>query len=75
MSSSPHFPQSEIERILELHQAKAAAIFLLIKENYPDENLFTLQTSLLILLAPICENQALRSQMIKQIQLNLTIGE
>jgi len=45
------------KKLLLSHQAKAEAIFTLIKNNYPDENLYTLRQALLVLLIPILDEQ------------------
>lgn len=43
------------EEVLELHRAKAEILWTLIKNNYPNENLFSLKIELLALLTPILE--------------------
>ena len=43
----------ERRRVLALHQAKAERVFTVIKAEFPDENLFSLQLALLTLLIPL----------------------
>lgn len=49
------------KKVLESHQAKAESIFTLIKQNFPDENLYSLRHVLLILLIPILDEQHQKS--------------
>lgn len=63
------------EKALESYQEKALKIFELIKEAYPEENLFTLQASFLILLIPLIEDRAASKYLIKHLAKTLDAGE
>ena len=65
--------KQERRKILELHRAKAEILFSTLKERLPDENLYTLQISLLVLLVPLVDSEYLRSVYVKHIATLLDI--
>lgn len=48
-------------KVLESHRAKAEIIFASLKQNFPNENLYTLQIALAVLLVPLVEQENTRN--------------
>ena len=74
MNSIPHSAEKQRELLLELHQLKSIEIFKTLKEVYPDENLFSLSSALLILLIPLVDDVPARQILIKYLAKNLDTG-
>lgn len=61
-------------KLLELHQVKSIEIMGILKERFPGENLYTLSTSLLILLIPLVEDRTSAQILIRQLAKTLDAG-